>query len=92
MVAHSIDSVFPSRRLKPELAFGRSLDLNAMAEAMAATLNACASDWRGDVLSDAVAQLRRRNPALSPLDISALVAAIKARIERGAFGRKGVLE
>jgi len=87
MVTHSIESLF-KRAPAPR----RRLDLNALAQAMATVLNACAADWRAEILGDMVAQLRRRNPALSEPDISALLAAIKARIERGAFGRKVVLE
>jgi len=87
MVAPTIDSVFKRAPPPP-----RRLDLDALAEAMAVTLNAAAADWRDDLLGDAIVTLRRRHPELSPLDIDALLAAIEGRIERGAFGRKGVIE
>jgi len=87
MVTHSIDSVFKRAPPPP-----RRLDLDDMAERIAASLNCIAADWRDDVLGDAVAQLRRRNPALSEPDIASLLAAIKARLEVGNRGRRGVLE
>jgi len=87
MVTHSIDSVFKRAPPPP-----RRLDLDDMAERIAASLNCIAADWRDDVLGDAVAQLRRRNPELSELDIAGLVAAIRSKIDPGNFGRRGVLE
>ena len=45
------------------------------------TLNACAADWREDVLGDAVAHLRRRHRELDDRDIDALVTAIRARVK-----------
>ena len=88
-VAHNVDSVFkplaPSKRSAPGV---RSLDLAA--ELMVQALTYCAADWREDILGDALAHLRRRHCELSDRDIDALVAAIRARVEPGNFGRCAV--
>jgi hypothetical protein len=70
----------------------RPIELNAAAEAMAMRLNACAADWREDVLGDAIAQLQRRHRELGDRDIEALVTAIRARVEPGNFGRRAMAD
>ena len=69
-----------------------SLDVAAIAKQMAAQLNACAADWRDQVMGDALFWIRRRHPGISDTDIDALVAAVKAWVEPGRRGRREVIE
>ena len=78
--------------VKPPAPSVRPIELNAAAEAMAMTLNACAADWREDILGDAVAQLRRHHRELGDRDIEALVTAVRARVDPGNFGRRTMVE
>ena len=88
-IANTFKPPAPSRRSAPGI---RSLDLDLAAELMVQALNACAADWRDDVLGDAIAQLRRRHRELGDRDIEALVAAVRARMDPGNFGRRTMSE